>query len=387
MKTRRLLIPIMTTLFLASCTGGRGGRGGTSESCTSNIGTSEGGTSNPGTSESTSRGTSFASSSQSSATSQVSSLATSELPSYQSVPVFTNLPSYPSYSGTPGVAENHLTGISINPSNQTYAFVGDSLTIKGSLSPSQSGVPESERFITYSIDKEELGTLSQDTALNATVTCLAKGDLTVLAESFESRYTRTLVIHILPNDGSVDMYQPDTSTTTRTEKEKAKFGWDKSSDETKKGDAEGDAELGLHTWHFVRSNPAEIGTYGGGFKFGASSPKNEGSMTFSTTFDAPIKTVVIQMSSTGTTDPETGRNLPYGSSTFDAWFNQDEPLTRTVSGTTYTGDEECYTSRYSTSEYYSFHIIDCEEKSGSFTFKIGESVGAIYLKSILVEYA
>ena len=351
MKVKRLLIPFAAMLFLAGCNSSGG-------------------------------------SSKKEKTSSATPTSQEPVPSVQPVPTYNSMPDYGSYSGTPGVAENHLTGISINPNNQTFAFVGETVTIKGSLSPSQSGIPEAERVIHYSVDKPDLGTLTQaEGTINASVECLAAGDLKVTASSFESRYTRELVIHILPNDGTVDMYQPDMSTTGKTNAEKAKFGWANTDDETKKGSSEGDAVLGDHTWHFVRSQPGEIGTYGGAFKFGKASPNNEGSMTFSTTFSKAVKSICLQISSAGGTDPDTGYNLAYGSSTLDAWFGTNEKLAREVSGVTYAAGEECHTSRYSQDENYSYHIINCEGKTGDFTFQLGESVGAIYLKAILVEYS
>ena len=341
MKLNRFIVPLVSILFLASCNSASGG--GKKEKTTSAEPTSK---------------------------------------TYQPIPSYPDLPDYGDYSGSQGIAPNHLTGITISPNGQTYCFVGDTVTIKGSISPSLSGVPENERIITYTLSNPSLGTLSQpEGTINAEVTCNEPGDLTVFAASFESRYTRELIIHILPNDGSVDFYQPDLSTTTKANKEKGKFGWDNTDDETKKGDASGDAELGSYTWHFERSKPAEISTYGGGFKFGAADAKNEGSMTFSTTFTKNVKSVVLQISSAVAIDQT------YGSSTFDAWFGTDEHLARTVDGKTYPAGQECHTTRFSTSEYYSFHVVDCQNKSGQFTFQIGASIGAIYLKSILIEYS
>lgn len=308
-------------------------------------------------------------------------------PSEQSVPNYDGIPDYGPYSGTPGVGGNQLQTIDITPKGKCYAFVGDVVTIKGTVNGAVSpSIPAEQIPISYTVSDESLVELDQaENSNNVDVTFLAVGDVTITAHSYQNRFTRDVTYHICPTDGSVDYFLPDLSTTTKANKEKAKFGWENTDDDTKKGISEGDAELGSYTWHFVRSERGTVGTYGGGFSFGRGN--KEGRMTFSTTFTRAIKTVVIQCSSASAKDPVTGYSVNHGWSTFDAWFGEDDHLERIVDGVTYAPGEECFTSKFSSDENTSYHTINCNSKTGAFTFELGPSQGAIYLKSILIEYA
>lgn len=307
----------------------------------------------------------------------------------QPIPNYPDLPDYGSYSGEPGVGPEVLKTIDISPKGKCYSFVGDSVTIKGKVNGNVTPkVPAEQGVITYTADKPELVTLEPvENSNNVNVTFNAVGDVTITAHSYEDRFKRTVTYHVNPNDGSVDYYQPETdSSGSIKDAEKAKFGWAKTDDdETKKGNAEGDAQLGLHSWHYKRELLGTVGGYGGGFSFGRGD--KEGKMTFSTTFTKSIKIVVIQCSSATAKDPVTGSSLDHGCSTFDAWFGSEDHLERIVGSTSYPAGTECFTEKFSNEENTSYHTVNCEGKTGSFSFEIGESTGAIYLKSILIEYA
>ena len=357
MKTKFLIIPIVTTLFLVSCQSSNKKRNNSTPS------SGESSETTSGESPTTSSGT--------------------PLPSSQPIPSYNNISDYGTYSGTPGMAGPHFSGFSIKPNGMTYAFVGDSIDVTASID-GVSKIPEEEKTITFLISNDSIASLSVISTVKASVTCNQVGTVKLTAYSFENRYKKELEIVILPNDGSVDMYQPDFSTDAKGKIEKQKFGWDNSSDEGKKGDASGDAILGSHTWHFVRSQPGEISSYSGAFKFGAGSPKNEGSMTFSTTLSQSIKNIVIQCSSAAAKNPQTQASLGHGCSTFTAKFGENDYLDRTIDGVKYTASETAYTEGGQVPGYV---IVDCQNKSGTFTFELGPSEGAIYLKSILIEYA
>lgn len=312
-------------------------------------------------------------------------------PSYQPVPTFDSLPEYPEHSGE-GIAENHFQGFSISPNNVTYSNVGETIVVKTSSIKPNLSIPAEELVFSYETNKSGIVNVTpSDDTRQASVECLVAGDVTLTVYSFQKRFNRTLKIRVLPNDGSVDFYQPEVDSSGSIKAaEKAKFGW--VSGTTPGGVASGDAPLGAYTWHFERSNVGSAITGGSGtFKFGAADQgttiKHEGKMVFSTTFSRAIKEVVIQCSSAGAKDPDTGYALDYGSSTFNAWFGDNDYLERIVDGKTYASGVECHTSKNTTEESVQYHIINCASKTGSFSFEIGESMGAIYLKSILIEYA
>lgn len=351
MNIKKIFVPLVAILFLASC----------------NSSNSGGKKSNPASSQ------------------------TPPTPSYQPVPTFDNLPEYPEHSGE-GIAENHFQGFNITPSNVTYGNVGESFLVKTrDIKPNLSIAPE-ELVFTYETNKSGIITVtpSADTR-QANVECLVAGDVTLTVYSYQKRYNRTLTIRVLPNDGSVDFYQPEVDSSGSIKAaEKAKFGWVSGS--VPGGTASGDAQLGSYTWHYEREIVGSTITGGSGiFKFGAGDSggtiKHEGKMTFSTTFTKQIKEVVIQCSSASAKDPDTGYALDHGSATFNAWFGSNEYLERTVDGQTYAPGVECFTAKYSQDEAVQYHIINCAGKTGAFSFEIGESSGATYLKSILIEYA
>ena len=345
MNMKKILLPLVAILFLAGCNSGSGSKK----------------TSDP----------------------------TSEKPagpSYQPVPTFDSLPEYPEHSGS-GIAENHFQGFSISPNNVTYGNVGESFVVKTSNIKPNLSIPAEELVFSYETNKSGIVTVtpSSDTR-QATVECLVAGDVTLTVYSYQKRYNRVLKIRVLPNDGSVDFYQPEVDSSGSVKAaEKAKFGWVSGS--VPGGVASGDAELGTYTWHFEREQVGATITGGSGtFKFGTGTGP-EGKMTFSTTFTRQIKEVVIQCSSAGAKDPDTSYSLDYGTSTFNAWFGTDDYLERTVDGVTYAPGVECHTSKNTTEESVQYHIINCLGKTGAFSFEIGASTGAIYLKSILIEYA
>lgn len=343
MKTKALIIPSLIALFLAGC------------NSSSSSGKKEKTTSVPPTTN-------------------------------QPVPSFPDLPDYGDYDGEQGIASDHFQGFGLSPRNVTYANIGDNLVVKtGDIKPNLS-IPAEELVFSYEISNPNIISItpSEDTR-SVTLQCLAKGDAVLTAYSFEKRFSRTLKVRVLPNDGTVDFYQPEVDSSGSVKAaEKQKFGW--VSGDAPGGVASGDAVFGAYTWHFERSQVGGTITGGQGtFKFGTGTLP-EGKMTFSTNITRAVKEVVVQCASAyNSKDPEADTSV--GSSTFDAWFGTDDHLTRTVDGKTYAPGETCFTSRNTTEEYVQYHIIDCAGKSGSFTFELGPSVGAIYLKSILIEYA
>ncbi|GEM_PF-6178507 len=343
MKLRRILIPFIAVVLLAACN-------------------------------------------QSSGSGKKVSSSTPKTPSYQPVPTFDDLPDYGEYEGTPGIAPNHFQSFSITPSNVTYGMVGESFVVKTtSISPNLS-IPAEELIFTYETNNVGIVEITPSTdTRNVTVECLRAGDVTLTVYSFEKRYNRTLKIRVLPNDGTIDFYQPEVASSGSVkDAEKAKFGW--VSKEAPAGTTSGDAQLGAYLWHYERESLGGTLTGGSGtFKFGTGTVP-EGKMTFSTSFTRKVKEVVIQCSSAAGKD-ENNYSYNYGSSTFNAWFGTDDYLTRTVDGKIYQPGEECHTSRNTTEELVKYHVIDCGGKTGDFTFELGASVGAIYLKSILIEYA
>ncbi len=345
MKLNRFIVPLVAVLFLASCNSASGG--GKKEKTTSADPTSK---------------------------------------TYQPIPSYPDLPDYGDYSGSQGIAEDHFQSFNISPNNITYSIKGESFIVKTiSISPNLS-IPAEELVFSYEINKTGIVAItpSSDTR-QVNVECIESGDVTLTVYSWEKRYSKKLTIRVLPNDGSIDLYQPEVSSGSVKNSEKAKFGW--VSGEVPGGTASGDAELGAYVWHYEREQVGASITGGSGtFKFGTGTGP-EGKMTFSTNFTRKIKEIVIQCSSAAGKDPETGYTLGYGSSTFNAWFGTNEYLSRTVDGTTYQPGEECHTAKYSSDEIVQYHIINCEGKSGNFAFELGASVGAIYLKSILIEYS
>ena len=350
MNAKKFLTPLVAMLFLAGCNSGSSGKK---------------------TSDPTSK--------------------TPVTPSYQPVPTFDNLPEYDEHTGE-GIAENHFQGFSISPNNVTYGNVGDSFVVKTSSIKPNLSIPAEELVFSYETNKSGVVTVTpaSDTR-QATVECLEAGDVTLTVYSYQKRYNRTLKIRVLPNDGSVDFYQPEVDSSGSIKAaEKAKFGWVSGS--VPGGTASGDAELGSYVWHYEREIVGSTITGGSGtFKFGAGDSgdtiKHEGKMTFSTTFTRKVKEVVIQCSSAAAKDPVTGYSLDHGSATFDGYFGTDDFLERTVEGKTYAPGEECFTAKYSSDEPVQYHIINCAGKTGAFSFVLGESSGATYLKSILIEYA
>ena len=341
MKASRVIIPLISLLFLASCN----------------------------------------SSSSSKKASKASAPAEQ---SNQPVPTFGSLPDYGSYSGTQGIAPAHISGFSITPNAMTYASVNETVTITAKVD-NITTIPEEERTITFTLDDSTKAELEVVSNVKVNVKCLQPGTVKITAKSYENRYTRELEIVILPNDGSVDFYIINSSNIAG---EKAKFGYTSSS---KPGNASGDAQLGSYLWHFVRSNPGNINSDSSGsgaMAFGTGSGP-EGTMTFSTSFTKKIKNVIIQTASAAGKDPETGYTLGYGSATLKAWFGTAESpeyLERTIDGKKYGSTEVSHTTKHSNDEPYSYHTIHCLGKTGSFTFEFGPSVGATYLKSILIEY-
>ena len=347
MTAKKILVPIITILFLAACNSSGGGK----KSKTS-----------------------------------VGPTSVEPQPSEQPIPSYSGLPDYGSYSGTPGVAEDHFQGFSISPSNVTYAFKGVTFVVKTTSIKPNTSIPANELQFTYEVNKTGLVSLTPSTdTRNVTVECLEAGDVKLTVYSFEKRYSRSIDIRVLPNDGSVDFYQPEVDSSGSIKAaEKAKFGW--VSGTTPGGVASGDAQFGSYQWHFEREQVGATITGGSGtFKFGTGSG-SEGKMTFSTTFSRQIKEIVIQCSSAGAKDPETHYSLGHGSSTFDAWFGSNDHLVRKVQGVTYVVGQECYTVD-NADDGVQYHIIECEGKTGAFTFELGASTGAIYLKSILIEDA
>lgn len=316
----------------------------------------------------------------------------------QPIPSYPDLPSYPDYdpSGA-GIAPNHITAISITPTKEIYARVGDIIPIDGSASgPKDPDDPKNtdknkltkeqylkEKTLSFSVDKDtHLGVtpLNNKNGIpeDASLKCLAVGDATLTASSYQNRFKRTLLVHILPNDATYDMYE----TALSTDSEKSKFGFGSTS-YMAKGVSNGVSQLGHLQWRWQRSQPGTISTSSGALSFGtAKSP--EGAMDFYTYFVKPVKSVTFGIAS-ARSDSQTNE-YQFGSSKLTASLGENS-LSRIAGGKTYEAGEECYTLK-GTDDYAVLpHKILCNDQSGDFEVHLSESVGYIRLKYIIVEYA
>lgn len=335
MKFNRSIVPLVAVLFLASCNSASGG--GNKEKTTSTEPTSK---------------------------------------TYQPIPSYPDLPSYGDYSGSKGIAPNHISSISMSPNKEIYARVGDIIPIDGSVS---NGYNDDEKKITFSVDKSSHLLLTTNANnQDATLKCLAAGDATLTAKSYEARYSRSLLVHILPNDGTYDLYE----TALSTDKEKAKFGYGSTS-YMANGVSNGVSQFGHHSWKWHRNNPKTISTESGALSFGSASAP-EGAWTFSTVFEKPVKKVILGISTARFENQE--NDYKFGGSKLTSWLG-DDSLKRIVDGKTYNPGEECYTLRGTEDNSVLPHTIICDDKSGDFGFSLSASGGYIRLKYIVVEYA
>ncbi len=304
------------------------------------------------------------------------SSSTPKTPTYQPVPTFDDLPDYGGYEGTPGIAPSHIQSISIDPNKEIYSRVGDILNVKGSVTKAFN---DDESIITYSLNTSTLASVTSDNK-NAVVKCLGAGTCELTAKSFEGRYIRKLIIHILPNDGSNDLYE----TSLSLDKEKQKFGW-VSSSVYPNGKRNGISQFGHLSWAWKRSKPGVVSSYGGAIAFGkgGNEGNNEGNIEFKTWLNKPVKNIVFGISSTAN-DEDTSYSKS-GSSLLTASLNGTE-LDRIINGKTYQAGTECYSPRGTEDETVSSVEINCNGQSGEFKFNIGESSGYIRLKYIVVNY-
>lgn len=302
----------------------------------------------------------------------------------QPIPSYPDLPSYPDYDPSDaGIAPNHISAISITPNEQYYARVGDVFNVTSSVSTALVNEETNEKVITYSVDKDNYVSVSpyitDKGAYNATISCLAPGDVTLTASSIEGRYKRNCLIHIVPATDEYDIYDPALSM----DKGKGKFGWVEK--RYFNGDTAGIAQFGRNLWKFRRSNPSNIGSYSGAIAFGSSNYP-EGSLEFSTIFQYPVESVIINCSSAPGRDTSSGSNLPYGSSSIDSWIGDDH-FDITIAGKKYSPTSEIHTAKGTDDASYTEHVIDCKNMSGEFHVKLGASIGYIRFKSIVVKYA
>ena len=295
-----------------------------------------------------------------------------------------------SNSGVSGggiIDESHFKTFNITPTGSLYSHIDETISFKTSFDPGVTKIPAEEAVISYSLSNTAIATLTvNENQRDATVTCNAIGTTVLTAKSFDESVVRTVTIKIIDSSTS-DSFQFDLSTDAKKKAAKEVFGW---TSDNKNGNSSGTSTLGNLTWNWTRSKPAEIGTYSVALKFGATGDdKNEGAMTFQTTFSRQVSSIVIECSSTGATVD--GVAMSYGSATIDAKFGDDDYLAREISGTTYAKGVECHTPKFSTvdapNRYVNPVTILCENKTGQFTFSFGESGAATYLKSILVIYA
>lgn len=334
MKSKALIIPVLVALFLGGCNS--------------------------------------TSSKKDKSSSATSSQPTSE---FQPIPSYPDMPDYGDYEGEPGVAPNHIQSISINPNKDIYVRVGDVIPVNGSVSPGT--IPTEEKVITYSVSSEQILSLTTS-GDDATVKCLAAGTATLTAKSIQGRYTRNLVVHVLPDDGLYDIYE----TSLSIDKEKAKFGW-VSTTTLPNGTRAGISQFGHQSWRWSRSSPAPVSSYGGAVSLGSGN-NPEGAVSFTTWFSKPVKQVLLGIATSKLPDDQ----APFyaaGSSKLTATMNETE-LSRVVAGTTYAPGEECYTLRATDEETVLEHKVLCDNLSGEFTFNLTESTGYIRIRYIVVEF-
>ncbi len=311
-------------------------------------------------------------------TSKKSGTSQSPTPSEQKIPSYDGLPDYGEYEGTPGVGENHIQSISASPNKTHLAYVGDVFTIDSSVSP--SSIPEEEKVFSYTSSNESIASVKiLDEGPDGEVTCLSPGKTTITVYSFEKRFKREIVLTVYEKSDSTDFYQVGTNANN----DKKKFGWvDKRYFD---GDSAGVTQLGRNFWKFLRSQPSKIATYGGALAFGSANAP-EGSFELSTVFQYPVESVILNCSSAPETDPSTGINTSYGSSTIDSWIGENH-FDITINGTKYSPTSAIHTARGTDDATCSDHIIDCKNMSGEFHVKLGASAGYIRIKSIVINYA
>ena len=350
MNTKRIITPIVALFLLAGCTTTRSGK--TSKQTTSSLSSA----------------------------------------SKQPIPSYPDLPSYPDYDpDDAGIAPNHITAISITPTKEIYARVGDIIPVNGSVSGPNAALKNDdleqylkEKTIHYSVDKtSHLGlTVKQNSDLgvdeDASLKCLAVGDATLTAKSWDNRYIRNLVIHILPNDGTYDLYE----TALTTDAEKSKFGF-QSSSYLPEGLSNGVSQLGHQQWKWHREKPSSISTSSGALSFGTANFP-EGAMDFSTYFAKPVKSVTLGLSTARF--PIQDNDYSYGGSKLTASLGENS-LTRVVGGKTFAPGEECYTLKGTDDNVVLPHKILCNDQSGNFEFHLSASGGYTRIKYIVVEYA
>ena len=318
---------------------------------------------------------------QSSGGSKTSKTSTSSGPeSKQDVPSYEDLPEYDSYDPETGpIAPNHLSTMTISPNKEVYARVGDIFTVTTSTSTTFS---EAEKYVEFSVDKQNLlkATAIENPTYHswrADLKCLASGDATLTAKSYEGRYVRQLVVHILPNSEKFDYYETALDTDTA----KSNFGFISTSVQAE-GLANGISQLGHQNWKWHREKPAKISTSSGALAFGSASD-NEGGMTFSTHFVKPVKKVTLGIASAR--DDAQENLYIFGASKLTATMGETA-LSRVVNNKTYAGTEECYTLKGTDDNTVFPHTILCNDLTGEFTFSLTESAGYIRLKYIVVEY-
>lgn len=305
-----------------------------------------------------------------------SSSSVAPAPSEQSVPSYDGIPDYGPYSGTPGVAPNHIQSMAISPNKEIYARVGDIIPIDGSVT---AGYNDEEKIIDFSVDKAtHLSVTRKDNKQDATLKCLAVGDATLTATSYQSRFKRYLLVHILPNDENYDLYE----TALSIDKERQKFGYGNTSYMTN-GVSNGVSQFGHQTWKWHREKPGKISSYSGAIAFGTNDSP-EGEWDFTTQFVKPVKSVTLGIASSR--GSEQIDDYSFGSVKLTASIGGSE-LSRIVGGKTYAPGEECKTLKGSDDNTVSPHKIVCNDQSGDFRFHLTESAGYIRLKYIVVEYA
>ena len=296
--------------------------------------------------------------------------------------------------GSGDVAINHLKSLSIAPSKDFYAVVGEERIIEPVYSPSQS-IPDVEKVVRWSSSNTNICDIVVDPeTYKATIKCLSTGNATITARAYNDIIARSLVVHVVQSGKKVAIYQVGIKDL---EMEKGRFGWE--NEKYEKGDTDGIISVDGVSWQYHRDYPGNIATYGGALKFGASdtsnSHKNEGAMSLKTYFARPVEKVVMELSSAAGLDyssPATSQwsqypfnKLPYGSVDVHAQLNGVE-VPKYSDGVNYAPEDVCHSARYSREDTTVPVEMMLNGGQGDFEINLNESFGSLYLKSLIVFY-
>ena len=168
----------------------------------------------------------------------------------------------------PEDAHQHATSMSTDPNAPFYLKVGETRSIKVTLSPSpeldEEKVCEWTKkgdFLDYVVDSAD--------SRKVTVTGKAPGTTTLTAKNtYNDTLTKSFTINVIDFDEEKDyLWQYQSS-------DRAQFGYE-NTDELKRGTAEGDANLNGMIWHYTRSRVTSLQSSMGAVGFGKGTEPEE----------------------------------------------------------------------------------------------------------------